>query len=733
MNILTKSKSVLPLKKPGTIRPTTLFLVVLLLAFFLIGLIFMLGTRTDLSTAQRRMTDIVYYIREQCIMYDNADAEEQTKSLIQVADKAQMFREYYEDSRFYSDEAAVMQFIGNQRLEAILITDAETDETLFYQTEKRTSPDWSEILKTAATAMDNPAKCYTNRLVPGDGYCYDYAVVGRTDRRGLILCYARQKEADMAGTELSIRTLLTGYDTELDNIVIVTDGIIVIGSNDKTLGSLPASECPLIKDLRNDPTFDELIPISTENGDFYAIRSKSKRYFVYVLSPKSEVFSTRTSLVFYTITLYTILAVITITVHQNQETRRRLERASNIEKYNIELDRLANDAIRANEAKADFLRKISHDIRTPVNGICGMIDIADYYDDDPAKRKECYQKIRSSSKYLLDLVSDVLDMSKMEQGIFPWKDEPFCLDTVIEQIYAIMRQQVEERGQIFRSAPTELAHIHLIGAPLTIKRIMINIIGNAMKYNKPHGIVSVSFCEIASDDTTASYRFICEDTGYGMSREFQAHMFEPFAQEQASPTSRYEGTGLGLAIVQKLLEQMKGSIQVDSVPNEGTTVEISFRMPFDPQASAVQTTRPQSDTTAQPTTPLAGRKILLVEDNELNTEIAAFFLQNAGAECLNCANGKEAVRLFCASAPGEIDAILMDVMMPVMDGLDATRAVRAADHPNAATVPIIAMTANAYADDIDRAKKAGMNAYLAKPLDAHKLVSTLCACLRPRV
>lgn len=392
-----------------------------------------------------------------------------------------------------------------------------------------------------------------------------------------------------------------------------------------------------------------------------------------------------------------------------------------------QLEAAAQAAQQANAAKTEFLHRISHDIRTPINGIQGMLRIADYYPNDPARQKQCRDKIRSASGYLLDLVNDVLNMSKLESGTFTMELQPFVMDELLRQINSIAEAQSVEKGLRYilgQNGPTR-RHQDLIGSPLYLRQILLNLAGNAIKYNKPGGWVRVECRELSADDTTAFYEFVCADGGIGMSKEFQKKMFEPFTQEQPDARTSYSGTGLGLAITKGLVEKMDGQITVESEKGKGTTFTV--RIPFAIHHAAHLQEAPHL---AAPAGSLQGIHVLLVEDNDLNAEVAQFLLEQEGMEVELARNGQQAVKAFEAHAPGELDAILMDIMMPVMDGYAATRAIRLLPRPDAKTVPILAMTANAFEDDIAAARAAGMNAHLSKPLEPRKLVAALQAAIQ---
>ncbi len=379
-------------------------------------------------------------------------------------------------------------------------------------------------------------------------------------------------------------------------------------------------------------------------------------------------------------------------------------------------------ARRADVAKTDFLRRMSHDIRTPINGIRGMLEIASHYPEDLARQAECRQKIEQASGFLLSLVNNVLDMNKLESGTLVLEQKPFQLDDVLKEVGSVIQMQSVERGVAYASS-YDITHRRLVGSATHLKQILLNIAGNAVKYTPSGHDVRITTREVSSSDGAATFEFICRDTGIGMSEAFQKQAFEPFSQETRTGGTQYAGTGLGLSIVKELVHLMKGTIRLESQPGVGTTFTITI--PFALDAS------PEKKPRSPHAQGVKGASVLLVEDNLLNLEIAEFMLTEAGVNITTAANGQIAVDRFAASAPGEFDAILMDIMMPVMNGLEAARAIRALPRPDAATIPIIAMTANAFMDDMEQSRAAGMNEHLTKPLDAKRVIAALEELLPP--
>ena len=379
-----------------------------------------------------------------------------------------------------------------------------------------------------------------------------------------------------------------------------------------------------------------------------------------------------------------------------------------------------NTAEAANEAKSNFLSRMSHDIRTPLNGILGMAQIAQENADDPAKVRETLAKLTAAGLQLETLINDVLDMSRLESGRVEILHQPFDLYELLARSGDILRAQ-SDRMQLTRNVHFNNVHNHVIGSPLHVQRVVANISSNAVKYNRVGGTIDYTLDEIPRDAHHAVYRFTVRDTGIGMSEEFQKHIYEPFARETDAVRSEFKGTGLGMSIAKELVDRMGGTITLHSKLGEGTTFVVELPMELDLTAHEEPEVR-------GPLPSLHGMRLLLAEDNELNAEVARYVLEKAGAVVTTAADGKQALTAFEASGQGDaprFDAILMDVVMPNMDGLAAARAIRASAHPQAKTIPIIAQTANAFAEDAKRTREAGMNDHVSKPLDEAQLIRVL--------
>jgi len=377
----------------------------------------------------------------------------------------------------------------------------------------------------------------------------------------------------------------------------------------------------------------------------------------------------------------------------------------------------------ANEAKDSFLRRMSHDIRTPINGIQGIIQIAEHHGDDLAMQKEALKKVRNTSHYLLDLLNNILDMGKLESSEIKLERKPFHVLDVLKRLNEIVIVQCQENGVTYHVGDNQITHKYLIGSPIHVQRILMNLASNAVKYNKANGQIFVNAREVSATDDTATIEFSIRDTGIGMSEEYQKHVFEPFTQEHVSARTTYAGTGLGMTITKELVEKMGGTITLESKQGVGTavTVQIPFIIDHDKEEP--------KELTAAELDNLKGVKVLLVEDNELNMEIAEFMLEEKEAVVTKAWNGKEGLDTFQASKPGDFDVILMDIMMPVMGGWEATKQIRALPRADAKTIPIIAMSANAFQDDIEHSLEAGMNAHVTKPIQMDVLLKKMAEFL----
>lgn len=725
-----KILSPIPKKRRNFIIAVTL----LLAGMIFLAIVCAMSVESSRRDAKNRVDGVIEYIGEQCRRYDDLAAEERTKSLVRIIDQTQEFRRDLSYEDFAVDQSTLERYIKNQRLTGMIVTDETAGTHYAYGEDGKTYEDWQDILAKYPGLSDVPMKSCTDRLFSDDGkYCYDYAIMARNDVKGIILCYQRQDTDSVIGTQLSIRTLLSGYEFETDGIVAVTDGTTIIASNETRWNDMRAEDCDLVRKVRESDKARSFLAVTSDDGRYFATRGESQNYYIYVFCTYRSVYMRHRILMLYAVVFYLILVACVFAVRHKVIVSGRREMQKRETEYRNEYDRLESDARVANNVKTDFLRRMSHDIRTPINGIRGMLDIADYYADDLQKQQECRDKIREASGYLLELVNDILDMSKLESGEIVWKDEPFDLRQALREITSITKLQAAERNIDFSVVEDNVVHAKLIGSTVLLKRICFNLIGNALKYNKENGWLRVSCNEISFDGESGEYEFVCADSGIGMSEEFQKRMYEPFAQEDPSFKNSYGGSGLGLAIVKKLVDALDGTIDVQSTRGVGTTFTVRLRFKADKEAAngnadtakEIVSATEKAAGAAQDKKPLAGVKILLAEDNELNLEIARFMLTTAGAQVDEVYNGRAALDTYLASEEGYYDVLLMDVMMPVMDGITATKLIRDSKRKDASSLPIFAMTANAFSEDIVRVREAGMNEHCPKPLNRDKLIAMI--------
>ena len=441
-------------------------------------------------------------------------------------------------------------------------------------------------------------------------------------------------------------------------------------------------------------------------------RSRSLRYVL------------KTNQVLYDMFILALIVVVSALAIYYVLDRRQARYIRSLLDVQQQLEKSNAEALRANRAKTVFLSHMSHDFRTPVNGILGMAERIRRKKDEPETVDDSLDKIQGAAGHLLELMDDVLDMSRLKFGEIRLARSPFDLNEELRRVQSIAEESAKVKGIALEFRMDGAVHTRLLGSPMHLRRILLNLVSNAVKYNRPGGRVDVSVREVGGDDRRVALRFVVRDTGVGMSEEFvKKSLFQPFTQERDGARTEYQGTGLGMAIVGDLVKFMGGTIGVESRLGEGTTFTVQLEFDLNPA-------EPPSPEDAQPLTDISGMRVLVAEDNDLNLEIARCMLQDAGVKTAEARNGREAVEKFAASEEGAFDAILMDVMLPVMDGMQAARAIRALPRRDAADVPIIAMTANAFAEDQSRARDCGMTKYLTKPVDPAKLRAALSVCRR---
>ena len=708
-------------------RDRTMFRAAALAAFLLImSTVILLSVRADLDYGRNRLSRVVEYVAKRCDTYSLSSTASETRSLMRVIEEA---KQAARDIRFLAgpvNEDLLRGLSADHYLSGILLLDRDGHITASYMAGADvTALLMPELEKDALlSAADFPRKVYAARIHCPDSSYIDMAAYGRLDTAGTVVVYYTTPTAYVKSYGQGFPDLRESYLLEQDGTIVVTDGTTVVAANDDSLIGRRAEDIFLLRELGAQGRTGEMLTVPGDDGislhRSLGMMERGRTYYVYAFLPERAVFrdtarNAAVALASYVVLLLLALLLQRRTAQEYQERQLHRER-----EYRAQLKEAARRAESANRAKTQFLQRMSHDIRTPINGIQGMVEIGEYYKDDPEKQSQCRQSIRESARLLLELVNEVLDMGKLESGEIVLEERPFDLIALLDSVGGLPEQSAAARGIRVDRKPWEVQHTALIGSPVYLKRLLMNIYSNAVKYNKDNGSITVRCRELRTEGDTAWFEFICADTGIGMSEEFQKYLFEPFAQEHSTARSAYDGTGLGMAIAKALTEKMGGTITFTSREGEGTTFRITLPFRIDTAGRLPQ----QPAAEPEVSDALRGMRILLAEDNELNMEIAEFMLQSAGAEVTEAHDGREAVELFRASPPGHFDAVLMDVMMPVLDGYQATGIIRTSDRPDAG-VPIIAMTANAFVEDRQRAREAGMTEHLAKPLDRAVLVRTL--------
>ena len=677
------------------------------------------------AEAEKRMVEIVNYVKVQCSTYTHYNESSETKSLLRAIESARQMSTNIKmetENGGQLRENFLKENLQTLWVDGIIVLDKEGKTDCEYSMDESLTNEITEYLQKDII-MDFAGyeeRSYSERFAREDGSYIDIAACARKDAPGIIAIYYYTSPEFTGNYTLTIQGLLNGYSVQKDGTIIVADNGIVVASNDESLLGQNTADNEVVQAMKKHTDSQHIYHLKNEGTGCYGIMLKQRDYYIYAYLPDTEVFHNLPLSVAGVIFLYFLMFSIfwfwtyrTNQAHQKQEQEKD-------EKYKSELLIAAKKAEAANEAKTEFLQRMSHDIRTPINRICGLVNMADHYADDTEKQTEYRTKVKEASNLLLELVNEILDMSKLESGEVVLEEIPFNLSSISREVFIVIEQMAAEQNIRIMWEKKEITHRDLIGSPGYVKRVMMNILSNAVKYNRENGQIYISCMEIPSEQPEmTTMEFVCRDTGIGMTEEFQKCVFEPFAQEHTGSRAKFTGTGLGLSISRKLVEKMGGTITFESEKGVGTTFVIRVPFKIDPDADKREEQKDVSEKS------IKGLHILLAEDNELNMEIAEFVLQNEGANVTKAWDGQEAVELFRNSEPGEFDVILMDIMMPVMNGYETTKMIRSLDREDAKAIPIIAMTANAFTEDRIRAKEAGMDEHVAKPVDVELLIKVI--------
>lgn len=722
-----------------------------LLGVFLIGGVFVIATNADMRQTERHLSATVSYIKEQCNQCNRMNLASETKSLMRMIESAHQVERQLTfwkelDDSFVIDEKGMEACVRSSYVTGALLLDtngkvqAEYCDEFERPEELETHFDVEMLLDTVAASE----KSYSGRIECEDGSYLDIGAVGRSDQPGVVVVYYHTSAECVNSFSLSVETLLSGYSLEHEGTIVVSSGNDIIASNDPGLLETRTDDIPILRRIKEEASSDRLVHAKRSEdlqAQNFGLMEHGRDYYVYAFMPERDVFDSAFQNVFYSMIVYLVLLAIINMIRWRMAERYRENQlavqkvyAENLRSKNEQLRAAVDQADRANAAKTSFLSRMSHDIRTPLNGIIGLLEIDEAHPDNLSLIQANQRKMKIAANHLLSLINDILQMSKLESGEVELSEEPMDLQELSAGVLAIIEQRAAEAGITleYDKNSERIAYGSVYGSPLHFRQIFLNIYSNCIKYNKVGGKVETSYICLGEKDGIVTYRWSIRDTGIGMKPEFLEHIFDPFAQERSDARSIYNGTGLGMAIVKSLIDKMNGTIEVTSEENVGSLFIITL-----PLRLVEKTALPAKKTGGKTEEPeasgeISGLHLLLVEDNDLNAEIAETLLTDKDAVITIAHDGQQALDVFEANSPGTFDAILMDVMMPVIDGLSATRMIRALPREDAKTIPIIAMTANAFDEDVKRCVEAGMDAHLSKPLQMGQVGRTIAKYCRKK-
>ena len=674
--------------------------------------------------AEKNARSTIEYVQKQSLTFDSFNDASTMKSLLRLTENAsQLARDLQNDD---GDFGGLSQHVSDLRLTAAIVLSPEGNlegqvafDGIGYDLLKDTLLD-DPVLDVTS----HPAKVYTARVDLADGSYVDLGCAPRLDAPGIVVAVYHTSVTFAHRYQLTQQSLLNGYEPASGgSIVVERSGEVVAANADGwkagSSDGLPVKDDAVVKAIKQQCEAGELSFVRTQSGMYFALFDKARDYYVYTYMGAGGVIHAVGVSVVLALGVYALVVAIFVALRRSAERRYLNGLVQRERGYNERLEQSAREAQSANRAKTEFLQRMSHDIRTPINGIRGMVEIGNAFADDAGKQAECRDKIWTASGLLLDLVNEVLDTSKLESGDVVFDMRPTNLVDLNVGICEMLERQASERDITIECDQSAIEHPCVIASDLHLKRLLMNVAGNAVKYNNPGGYVRFTCREVRFDGVRATYETVIADNGIGMSKEFQKHLFEPFSRENQDVGDKPSGTGLGTVIAKQLVDQMGGSIRFESTLGEGTTCTIRLSLEVTEPDAVV------SATEELPPASLQGMNILFAEDNDLNAEIALFVLEEAGARVVRVVDGEKEVEAFLESEPFSFDIVLTDIMMPGIDGCEAARRIRASNRPDAKTVPIIAMSANAFADDRKRSREAGMDAHLAKPFDSDALVKEL--------
>ena len=740
--------------------------IMIITGYLILYAVFQITSNSEKHNISREADDVMEFLQSSCQKYDDYQLGNQIENLQNLQLKAENLCRYLNDIVLSSNDQ-LAQFEEDQSLTGIWILDADLN-TEYYadQDQVERSNLLEQILSedNAANVLQYPQKSYAERIVLDD-ISYDYVIIAREDRDGVIICYEDVTTDDEDMSEFSLNSLLSGDSFRNNAIIVVTDGKQVLCSNAKEQVGRMMEKCPAanIEDGEASDSDYGMFQMNSNGDNWYGKHDIYREYYLYVFYKDSDVFSDRQPVMIITLALYVFgcLSLIILMQYIKRSKMKRKEKeyhlinviasiySANLALYPEEniwkpivmskrLEKVIGHITQADRMLDAFNReRVAPAYQEAFGEFLKLEDLEERLGDRrfigytfEDVEGLWYQALLIPQKYeqdnhkqivmLVDLVNNVLNMSKLESGGIQLTEEAFDLQEMLDDVKRFVNVQAERKQISLQIDAAEVEHYHLIGSPLHIRQIFQNIIENAVKFNMDSGSVNVVCRELASDENTAELEMVCADTGIGMSEEFQKHVFEAFVQEDTSARTTYSGIGLGLAITKKLVNCMNGEISFESKQGIGTVFTVKLPVQID---RAYYQLAEKKD----PLQVMKGLQILLVEDNELNMEITEYIMTEQGAVVTEAWNGKEAVDIYESCESGTFDVILMDIMMPVMNGLEAARCIRASEKEDAQSIPIIAISANAFNDDIAQSLAAGMNMHLAKPLEFQKVIEAIAA------
>ena len=776
-------------RKQARARANSIFWTVsLTVGVLLFGMVFVVSKHQDERDCREQLVTAFEFFKAQTSAYSKYNDTAVAKSLVRESAAVHALQ----DCALDASEAELRQVAEKLWMTGVALLDPEgqliseyTEDGVGYEAIRDGLPEVATL-----GLLEAPDKTYVKRVELRDGSYSDAALHALSSGDGIILAYRHTKEAFAQKSVLSMQTLLDGYDRNTVGTFLLVRSNVVEASNDPAMIGVNVTGQGMLRGIRAANQSEKLTYVLDGRGaKYYGMYTHGRDFVLYAYVPARNIYrSTMPNLAVLLILYIVVLAMIQgLRWNAEQKFKQRELAAAqayqaSLEQKNRELEIAVRQEAAANRAKRDFLFNMSHDIRTPMNAIIGYTTLAETNLTQPTKVADYLRKISTASQHLLSLINDVLDMSRIESGRVVLEQKPLHLPTLVQDVRDIIQSNITAKGLAFTVDLAGVRDEDVIGDPLRLQRILLNILSNAVKFTPSGGSITLRVVEKSgvgemtgdtgdderepvakslngalagepmpvgpdgraaggvsegAGETTSmgqaeaasggaplrysDYEFHVRDTGIGMSAEYQKHIYEQFSREETSTVSKTEGTGLGMPITKRLVEMMDGSIELVSAPGKGTEFTVHLRLPLSGEQK-------EKTPTADPT--FAGTRLLVVEDNELNMEITTTVLEEAGFSVDQAVNGQAALEKVATAAPGQYALVLMDIQMPVMDGYEATRRIRALLDPAKARIPIVAMTANAFAEDRENALAAGMNDHIAKPFDIHTLLWKLAEILK---